>query len=499
MCFRRSDGVVCQSLILGVQFCPKRHIFPISNMSHIFPNRRWIGLVRMRSRRLMTQLVPHAMVFALLATALAWQDVAPSVLGKVVDAGPNVQVRSHEVPAAFGDTTSTGDHVIAELAPRDVKPFSLIGVTWASGMPANGEILVKWRSAEGWSEWTDLHQQLVPAEDGPGRPGTESQWVDSADAIAVRVTSATSTSKPTDLRVATVTPGETPDATPMAASQPGIIMRAQWGARPQGNCADPFYGPATLGAVIHHSAGSNSYTAAESPAIVRAIQAFHMNSRGWCDIGYNFLVDQYGQIFEGRAGGIDRQVRGAHAGNEAVNEQTVGVSLMGTFESVAPSEAMKQATVQLVAWRFGLAGIPAEGTYAVGGLTLNRISGHRDVKSTACPGTQALAWLGAPGGLRAAVANAGAFNGTPTGVAPAKVTKKKLVVIWNPVAGAKKYRVQLAMDPSFTQRRMNAKTKAPVGKFSGLKRGRTYYVQVVALGKGGKPLGGWSAPVAIAV
>ena len=106
----------------------------------------------------------------------------------------------------------------------------------------------------------------------------------------------------------------------------------------------PIYGPTTKGAVIHHTAGSNSYSKADSASIVRATQAYHMNSRNWCDIGYNFLVDKYGQIFEGRAGGIDKPVRAAHSGNGPVNEQTMGVSLMGTFSSTAPTSAMKSAT-----------------------------------------------------------------------------------------------------------------------------------------------------------
>ena len=66
-------------------------------------------------------------------------------------------------------------------------------------------------------------------------------------------------------------------------------------------------------AVVHHTAGSNSYTAAQSAAIVRAIELYHVKGNGWNDIGYNFLVDKYGQVFEGRIGGIERNVVGAHA------------------------------------------------------------------------------------------------------------------------------------------------------------------------------------------
>ncbi len=142
--------------------------------------------------------------------------------------------------------------------------------------------------------------------------------------------------------------------------------------------------------MIHHTAGSNSYSASQSASIVKATQAYHMKSRNWCDIGYNFLVDKYGQIFEGRAGGTTKPVRAAHSGNLEVNKETMGVSLMGTFSSATPSAAMKSAVVDLVAWRFAQYNLPAKGTYSLGGKTLNRIAGHRNVVSTVVSGRDGL-------------------------------------------------------------------------------------------------------------
>jgi hypothetical protein len=472
-------------------------------MCHIFPNNTvWIGLVQMRSRRLMIRLVPYVAIFGLLASALAWQDFSSRRVAKPVDGRSQALVAEHDVPVAPEAASSAGGQVLAELAPRDVRPFSLVGVTWQAGMPADAEIGVRWRSAGQWSEWTDLHQELVPMEDAEGRPGTEPQWVGNADAVAVRITSATAAAKPVDLEVATVTPGKSADATPVAVAQPGIISRAQWGAAPQSGCSQPIYGSTTMGAIVHHTAGSNNYTAAESASIVKATQAYHMKSRSWCDIGYNFLIDKYGQIFEGRAGGIDRQVRAAHSGNAAVNELTMGVSLMGTFESVAPSEAMKTATVNLIAWRFDMYHVPATGAYALGGRTLQRIDAHRNVVSTACPGAQAFAWIGAPGGLRervtAMVGLAAAPPAGPTGVYTAAANHKTVVLAWNPVAGAKRYRVRLAQNPAFSGPKVTKDSGKSLVRLSGLKRGRAYYAQVRAYKKNGKPFGPWSATVVTA-
>jgi uncharacterized protein with LGFP repeats len=193
---------------------------------------------------------------------------------------------------------------------------------------------------------------------------------------------------------------------------PAMITRAQWDARSNSGCDSPRYGSETRGVIFHHTAGSNSYARSDSQAIVRSTQAYHMQGRGWCDIGYNFLVDKYGQIFEGRSGGTLMQVRGAHAGNYSVNTYDMGVSMIGNLDKVRPTTAMKNATVKLVGWRLGTNFLSAKGTYAIAGHRLNRIAGHRDVynagirpgTATACPGRYGYAWMKASGGLRDRVA-----------------------------------------------------------------------------------------------
>ncbi len=463
----------------------------------------------MRSRRVILRSLPFGLVIVLLGSVLVWQDGVERRFGEDVNAAPEVVVSEHDVPvldAAPVEPTPSTDagptsRTVAELKPTAVGQFSMVGVTWRSGVPNDATVEVRWRSAGQWQGWSQLDLDTQNAWAEGGRPGTESLWVDRADAVAVRVRSA-EVAHPRDLQVATIDPGKDSAITPVAAavSQPPIILRGSWGASKGTSCDSPIYGSTTRGAVIHHTAGSNSYTKSDSASIVRATQAYHVQGRGWCDIGYNFLVDKYGQIFEGRKGGIDRPVRAAHSGNGAVNQETMGVSLMGTFSSTEPSSAMKAATADLVAWRFSKYGLKATGTYSLGGKTLNRIAGHRNVVSTECPGAKAYAWLSASGGLRDRVAAqlAGGSGSTshdvPTGLAVTDTSTDSLTFAWNAVEGAPEYRIRLSTSSTMS----NAVERMSVGldeKFSGLKPDTKYYAQVRTVDENGAPLSDYSAAV----
>src|SRR5258705_92285 len=115
---------------------------------------------------------------------------------------------------------------------------------------------------------------------------------------------------------------------------PPLIGREAWGANEAIRRAPPSYAPSVQFGLVHHTAGSNSYTASQSAAIVRGIEVYHVKGNGWNDIGYNFLVDKYGQVFEGRYGGVDKNVIGAHA--EGFNTGSAGVAVLGTYGSAAP-------------------------------------------------------------------------------------------------------------------------------------------------------------------
>jgi hypothetical protein len=220
--------------------------------------------------------------------------------------------------------------------------------------------------------------------------------------------------------------GRVQSAGELPPDAPAIVSRAQWLALvPR---ATPVEGEVQL-AFVHHTVSLNDYSADESPAMVRAIQRYHRDTLGWNDIGYNFLVDRYGQVFEGRAGGLDRPVIGAHA--QGYNSVSTGIALIGTYSSSAPSPAAVAALERLLAWKLSVHAVPAEGQVTVrsaGGesnrfragreVTLHRISGHREGDSTECPGQAMFVRLPA---LRRRVAVLWPGTGPTIAVAPGRV------------------------------------------------------------------------------
>ena len=152
-------------------------------------------------------------------------------------------------------------------------------------------------------------------------------------------------------------------------------------------------------AVVHHTVTANEYTRAQVPAAILAVCRFHRNTNGWNDIGYNFLVDRFGRLWEGRDGGIDEAVGGAHA--QGYNSQTTGISNLGTFTSVPQTDAAIAAMARLIAWKLANHGVRTGGTTKItsaGGSSARypagytrrfpKIIGHRDTGVTACPGEQ---------------------------------------------------------------------------------------------------------------
>ena len=193
-----------------------------------------------------------------------------------------------------------------------------------------------------------------------------------------------------------------------ATSDPGapnIVTRSEWGAderikRASGDCKRSFYPLKQL--FVHHTAGSNrDYNGAPT---MRAIYAYHVRSRGWCDIGYNFVIDWDGTIFEGRWARAyrpwevhdsedrrDFAVSGAHVAN--FNSGSVGISLMGTFQRVAPPRKMTRSLKKLLAWEVDRHDLKPRGTHVFNGRRMKVIAGHRDAGSTACPGNKVYAKL----------------------------------------------------------------------------------------------------------
>ena len=278
------------------------------------------------------------------------------------------------------------------LEAREAPPFHLLGLHWQGP----GLVEYRTRSAAGaWGEWNRAveHEQAdAPGERSPsgwalGSPawvGVPSDAVQYRLAGNVRRVRAHFVWSPTvqSRRLATV-------------AAPFVKSRADWGADETIVRADPYYADRLLLAIVHHTAGKAPATPDDSAALIRAIQLYHVESNGWNDIGYNLVVDPFGQAFEGRVGGVERNVVGAHAGG--FNAGSCGIALLGNLERTTLTAEARAALVALLAWRLDVGHVDPLGqpTYVSSGTPrlLRAVSGHRDVNSTACPGENLYAEL----------------------------------------------------------------------------------------------------------
>jgi N-acetylmuramoyl-L-alanine amidase len=294
-----------------------------------------------------------------------------------------------------------GGRTLASAASTE---FDLVGLHWRG----TGAVEFRTRSLAGrWSGW---HAAAPEAEDLPDAFTTESRaargwrlgnpyWTGASNRIAYRLWG-----RVTKLRAYFIRSPE--ERVPMRrlsiAGSPPIFTRRAWNANEAIRRGAPSYASSVQFAVVHHTAGSNSYTASQSAAIVRGIEVYHVQGNGWNDIGYNFLVDKYGQLFEGRFGGLERNVIGAHA--EGFNTGSVGVAMLGTYGSATPPAVARTALANLLAWRLDVAHVDPLSTltWSSGGngrfpegvpVTLRAVSGHRDTGFTSCPGAAFYAQL----------------------------------------------------------------------------------------------------------
>jgi hypothetical protein len=178
--------------------------------------------------------------------------------------------------------------------------------------------------------------------------------------------------------------------------EPDFVTRAEWGGNQCVPREAPLYG--TVKAVhVHHTVSLNDYSPSEGAAIVLAICRYHRNSNGWNDIGYNALVDKYGVLYEGRAGGLDQAVVGAQA--QGFNSETAGIASIGDHTSVGAAPETLSGLARYIRWKLAIHGQPLFGSVTLkssGGsasrypagrrVSVDRVLGHRDTGRTACPG-----------------------------------------------------------------------------------------------------------------
>lgn len=292
--------------------------------------------------------------------------------------------------------------------------FQTVGLSWPAEIDGIvPEIQVRTRAADGaWSEWSHLEKSTDSADTATPTVVSTPIYVGEADAVQL-ATVEESAEFPTGMSLSLVSSAQTTStaadvsgtvASTSTAGGPTIITREEWGAAPR--CLEPGTGPswfpATGGlkaAAVHHTVNPNDYaTVAEAMQAIRNDQAYHQNTHGWCDIGYNFLVDKWGNIYEGADGSIEEPIVGAHTGG--FNTGTVGVAMLGTYTDVAPSSAQKTGVAKIAGYKLSLYGVnPSEsvtltsagrtsgGRYDAGQqVVLPRVFGHRDTHQTACPG-----------------------------------------------------------------------------------------------------------------
>jgi hypothetical protein len=166
--------------------------------------------------------------------------------------------------------------------------------------------------------------------------------------------------------------------------KPTVRSRKDWGASTKLGSTDHAVAKEATVAVVHHSAGANDYDAEDVPAILRGIHTFHVEGRGWDDVGYNMFADKYGRLWEGRAGGLDKAIVGAHAAG--YNTGTFGISVLGSYEKKAPPQKTLDAVAGAIAWKLSLSGTSADAKSTVAGERMRTVIGHRDVGQTSCPG-----------------------------------------------------------------------------------------------------------------
>ena len=297
--------------------------------------------------------------------------------------------------SALAAGTTMAAHDLRPGVNRPAHRFDLVGLHWRG----TGAVSFRTRTVSGrWTGW----RHAAPEDDGPyaatqarGWQFGSPYWTGPSNRIQVRASGGVKRvrayyvwSPAHKIRARTLS----------KAGSPLIITRASWHADESiRRRKKPAYADTVRFAVVHHTAGSNSYSRAQSASIVRGIERYHVLANGWDDIGYNFLVDKYGQIFEGRWGGVDRNVVGAHA--QGFNQGSVGIALIGTYDVTSITPAARAALIRLLAWRLDLAHVDplsifswrstGNPKYPAGRMvTLRTISGHRDTGFTTCPGSE---------------------------------------------------------------------------------------------------------------
>ena len=356
--------------------------------------------------------------------------------------------------AGVATVPQEGENLVpAEEAPAGVvlgepvvdRPFTVAAAVWdAAADDAVERVEIRVRQDGAWGPWQVLDRPVLPEDAAPARTGTDPFVAFGADGAQLRVTTADGAA-PAGLELSLIDPGTAAtdetvaSAHPAVAAEqaaetaglprgvkssavvggaapaeahtvatasdarakilPDVITRAQWGADESWAESSPQFDQVRA-LTIHHTAGTNDYTRAQAVEQMRGIYAYYTKTLGWGDFPYHLITDRFGNIYEGRRGALDSNPLGTHAGG--FNRGTMGISTMGNYDVVAPSEEVVDAMARATAYYLYRDGIDARGRvtltsggstkYAAGTpVTVDTIFPHRATSATACPGQHLMA------------------------------------------------------------------------------------------------------------
>lgn len=318
--------------------------------------------------------------------------------------------------------------------PRDAAPGwsarvdlsgspELVAFSWAGR--TDGDLEMRVSDGTTFQPWVPVAGTPNEGPDGgPGegsattRTSTGPIWIGhDAKAVEVRVTGGTLRA----LQAETMrwdgtlaSPGSGTATAGAEPADPGIIPRSAWDqgkgwVQNPGCSSAPIVDPTLKMAIVHHTVQANDYGPNDVPMMIKADYDYHVGPQQWCDLAYNFMIDKFGRIWQGRSGDTAVAIEGGHS--LGFNRNTVGIALIGQYQPGASpaaatvTSAEQLAVAKLVAWKFGLFGIdprastqyaPSTDVSPHGVLhkqgvpfTLPTVVGHQDTSSTDCPGANA--------------------------------------------------------------------------------------------------------------
>jgi hypothetical protein len=319
---------------------------------------------------------------------------------------------SAEVGAATMDAPTGASRMMRVPVPdgglaRLAMPARMIAFTWPQARTAS--VMFRLRGTDGtWGEWQTAEGEVGGSEEDLA--GSDALLQDTSfDQVEV---AAGASEHITVLAASIGSAARTSDpamASAAAVSTPGVHPRSEWGAAGWACTRSPTASARLDTIVVHHTVifPGNDYPPEQVPDILRFVQHLHL-SKGACDVEYNALIDRFGRIWEGRAGGIARVIEGGHTAGFGHNNW--GIALIGQHEpdpesgpvegrppGAPPSPEAFGALTQLIAWKAALHGLDPLGVvtitssgnhkFAAGeSVTVPTVLGHRDLQATACPG-----------------------------------------------------------------------------------------------------------------